>query len=941
MLGSSRYFRRIHLGLLLAAALAFGCSSGVKSSGPGGKITRTDASDMDAGIIDHVDYQPDGGTVWPDGGEQPDSSEPNPDTGINMDAAAEQPDAMAPGAPDGGEVGLDVRRVMNDYDNCQTSATIDVPIRVNDVDNQATPRSPPLTGFMIPLGRDANLRSLNELMVIDDRGNQLPAQFEALSRYDAHPDDCMAPIRHAYAHVRATPAPGQSEQWRVVSRSNHPGEPTPMSVSETSTEWVIDTGVARFTIDRQTFTGLPQVEVRTAGGYATVVENSRGGFRMDNNGVRTLQAPYYLELERQGPQTAVIAARGYYSTNGSAHGLGYTIILYLYAGSATARIDHAVYYGDVENFSATGASNSTTIGSAKMILPFAAPATEVAAGMASRSASNTGNSMSVKQLKRSPAQRAFRAEITSGSTVLENEPKATSPYLRVTAGNSRVMATLNRMAVREPQGISYVQQNNSLSLEFISEPITVGGARGIWGSAAINFAAGSSDSSAQAELQLHLERPLFATPGLDQIHASKTIGPYAKNTTTHSQLFSLLETIHDNTVNYFEARNISGIQVWPDLSRWNDVNPNSYFDGGENNYWNWSKPGMDEFFRTGENHYLHDFSLSQASLFAETTAFRTYRDNVYASSVAGLAPCYGDSFGWGNQFQEGLNSRVDRCPGDYTYNKHLKLAYLVTADRRFVDFFEEAGASAVNEFGFPPPANPDFYVELTYARLSFQRLENVMNAAEFGRDLTWSASARTALRAYIDTMLQGTLIDGHACWVSGFGTNSALNGTCESPQAWMMPSPLEFSRRAASFLNHTGLSNWMNQYYEVSVRNHTVTGANNHPNTARTGAWNTIYECTTNATGVIESSCRPVTNGVEPFYDNGLLAYYNAFGLLLGSDIQNGSNICAWLPSAYAQHLGVLMMFPGEVNNLVWGKASGQAFQMASQAAGAMDYYCP
>jgi|GEM_PF-1660051 len=936
MIGYNCHFVPLHLGLSIVCAFAFGCSAGVKEAGPGGRISRADASDrsQDGGVPDGYD------PILPDGGGPIDASSSNQDGGSGMDANI-QLDAMNPGTSDGGVVGLDVRRVMNDYDNCQPTATIDVPIRVNDVDNPATSRSPPLTGFMIPLARDANLRSLNELMVIDDQGNQLPAQFESLSRYDAHPDNCMAPIRHAYAHVRATPAPGQAELWRVVSRDNHPGEATPMSVTETSAEWVIDTGVARFTLDRQMFTGLPQVELNNGSSYVTIVENDRGGFSMDNGGVRTIQTPYYLELERKGPQTVTIAARGYFSSPGSAHGLAYTIRLYFYAGSATARIDHAVYYGDVENFSATGASNSTTIESAKLILPLSAPVTEVAAGMANRSTSNMGNSLSIKQLKRSPSQRAFRAEITSGDTVLETEPKASSPYLRVTSGNSRIMATLNRMAVREPQGMSYMHQNNSIALEFISEPITVGGARGIWGSAAINFAAGSSDSSAQAELQLHLERPLFATPGLDDIHASKTIGPYAKNTTAHGPLFRLLETIHDNTVNYFESRNISGIQVWPDLSRWNDVDPNRYFDGGENNYWNWSKPGIDEFFRTGENHFLHDFSLSQANLFAETTAFRTYHDNVYASSVAGLAPCYGDSFGWGNRFQEGLNSRVDRCPGDYSYNKHLKLAYLATADRRFVDFFEEAGASAVNEFGFPPPARPDFYVELTYARLSFQRLENVMNAAEFGRDPTWSASARTALRAYIDTMLQGTLIDGHACWVSGAGTNSALNGNCESPQAWMMPSPLEFSRRAASFLNHTGLSNWMNQYYEVSVRNHTVTGPNNHPNTARTGAWHTIYECSTNATGVIESSCRPVTNGVEPFYDNGLLAYYNAFGLLLGSDIPNGSNICAWLPSAYAQHLGVLMMFPGEVNNLVWGKASGQAFQMASQAAGAMDYYCP
>ena len=217
-----------------------------------------------------------------------------------------------------------------------------------------------------------------------------------------------------------------------------------------------------------------------------------------------------------------------------------------------------------------------------------------------------------------------------------------------------------------------------------------------------------------------------------------------------------------------------------------------------------------------------------------------------------------------------------------------------------------------------------------------------MNAAEFGRDTSMSATARNALSNYITTMLQGTLLNGHACWVSGSGSNSAIaNGNCESPQAWMMPSPLEFTRRAVSFLDHTALRNWLSQYLDVSIRLHTVTDASGHPDLRRTGQWNTCYDCSTNASGVVESSCRSFNCSNEGFYDNGLLAYLNAFGLLLSSDVSGSASICAWLPNAYLGHLGTLMMFPGEVNNMIWGKASGQAFQMASQAVGALDYHCP
>ena len=113
-------------------------------------------------------------------------------------------------------------------------------------------------------------------------------------------------------------------------------------------------------------------------------------------------------------------------------------------------------------------------------------------------------------------------------------------------------------------------------LEFISEPITVGGARGV--SAAINFAAGPL-------IRLHKLNYNYILSDHCSVHrvstrfASKRLVLMRRTLRRMRELFSLLETIHDNTVNYFENRNISGIQVWPDLSRWNDVNPNSYFSG--------------------------------------------------------------------------------------------------------------------------------------------------------------------------------------------------------------------------------------------------------------------------------------------------------------------------------------------------------------------------
>jgi hypothetical protein len=130
--------------------------------------------------------------------------------------------------------------------------------------------------------------------------------------------------------------------------------------------------------------------------------------------------------------------------------------------------------------------------------------------------------------------------------------------------------------------------------------------------------------------------------------------------------------------------------------------------------------------------------------------------------VTGLAPCYGSSRGFSGDFIEGLNNRRDNCPADYSYSKTLKVAYLATADRRFVDYFEEAGRGAVNAFG-EPPMQPEPYLELNLTRLSEQRLENLANGAEFARDPEASSFLRQKLADYATFMLGRSLIDGHAC----------------------------------------------------------------------------------------------------------------------------------------------------------------------------------
>ncbi len=836
------------------------------------------------------------------------------------------------------------------YDDCPDfEHALEVPIIVNDERNTVT-RDPATTSFLVPFAREAAVFSLNSLVVHDADGNRLPAQFETLSRWGGRPDDCGVPIRFAYAHVRAAPAPGRRADWSVNSELDPPPEESPLVVTEAPSAWVIDTGPARFTIERPNFRGLSLVELRDPQGDLHTVSGlgSAAGFVVVHGGEKSTDAlpAWHLELERKGSQVVTVGARGYYAARGGQRDLAYTIRLHFTAGSAAVKIDHTYYYGDVEGWNADGASNFTGIDRAYMHVPLSEPVTGVRVRGDQTVHPITGGAR-LEQEKRLPDDPEVRFTITGGGSQLERGGAAVRPFLSVSTASFGVMATVARIAERDPQGLRYDAATNALELDFTSSPIQIGGARGMWSVGAIDFSLGAIDDARADSLRLTAERPLLGTPSPAYVDGTDTIGPYApEETPVTAPLFAALAEIHANTRQYLSDLRITGIQIWPDLPSTScfvdfdcDSAMQEYFEGGQNNYWNWSKPGVDEFFRTGNNDDLYDFSLGEATTYAETIAIRTYHDRPEDSSVTGLAPCYGSSRGFSGDFIEGLNNRRDNCPADYSYSKTLKVAYLATGDRRFADYFEEAGIGAINAFG-EPPLNPDPYLELNLTRLSEQRLENLSNGAEFARDPEIGDRLRQKLTDYVNFMLGRALIDGHACDTAASGENDARRiGRCSSIPGWMAPVPLEWALRTARILSHPALHTWVMRHGEQSARNMTVVGAGGLPDISQAmgpQGWRSGYQCDTNSDGVVDSSCVRYTTGENDsyYYQDGMIAFLNVFGLVLSADRSDPQHICDWLPDAWSSRIATVAS--GEINERIWGKASGQAFGMAEETAGAL-----
>lgn len=834
------------------------------------------------------------------------------------------------------------------YDQCPDNPhNLDVPITVNDGSNNIA-REPGFTSFLVPLAIGTELYSLNSLTV-DDGTQRLPAQFEALGRWDGHKDDCTKPLRYAYAHVRAVPAPGANVVWHVRSDANNQGEPTTMSVSESASEWSIDTGVARFTVPRGRFRGISRVELNNGSGFDLVSElpANESAFQIEHNGSKSTGNldPWYFVLERRGPQTVTVAARGFYAAAGGGRDLGYTIRLHFYASSSVVRVEHTYYYGEVAGWGADGLTNTTNVGRAWMRIPMSG-----ANGVVARADSQVHTlglaDLLLEQVKRTPSASAVRFNLTSGGNNVESGAWADHPFVAITGPNSYAMGTIARMSHRDPQGLRV--SGNELQLDFTSSPIGVGGARGIWSVGAVDFGRGAPTTARADALQLHAERPLLGAPQPAYLNTTQTIGPYATSESRFPGFFAELLNLHQRSRDYLRDLRVTGIQIWPDLPRnscYQDFNcdqqRNGLYEGGDNNYWNWSKPGVDEFFRTGDNNFLYDFSLGEAYTYVETLAVRTDHDRISDSSVAGLAPCYGDSRGYNGDYREGLNNRRDRCVADYSYSKTIKVAALATGDPRFVDFYEEAADSVINAFGAPPDS-PEQFLEVTLNRLSEQRLEVLTAGAEFARDPATSARLRQRLLTYVDFMLGRVLINGHSCDVGGSGSNDARAlGNCGSSQAWMMPVGVEWATRASRFLRHPVLANWVVQHGATSARNHTVIGGNGLPDFSQAdNGWRTTYQCSANGSGVVDASCAKINGGENDgrFYANGVLSYLNVFGLVLAADASDPNRICEWLPAAYNAQVRSLPDL--DVNYHIWGKASGQAFGMSAEAVGALTA-CP
>jgi hypothetical protein len=263
-----------------------------------------------------------------------------------------------------------------------TRLALNVPLRVRDdqgasgVDRVGDPVT---SGVPLPLAAD--ITDATTLRVLGLDGQPIPAQLAVLARWGAAPDDATRPIKWVLADFQAdvtangevtytldagggglagvlNPAPlvpagyqfsVSSHQFSVFSHQFSVSSPQlPISITETLTDFLIDTGPARFRIRKQGVNLFDQVWVdRDGDGEADdpLLLSSEGPtITVGTETYRAALGPVdEAAIELAGPLHTIIRVAGRHANAAAETLLAYTARLHFYAGQSSVRVFYGVW----------------------------------------------------------------------------------------------------------------------------------------------------------------------------------------------------------------------------------------------------------------------------------------------------------------------------------------------------------------------------------------------------------------------------------------------------------------------------------------------------------------------------------------------------------------------------------------------------------------------
>ena len=820
----------------------------------------------------------------------------------------------------------------------------------------------------VPMPRGLGLTSSDNLALVGPGGRLLAAQFDVLSRWGSAVDDTAAPIRWLEVSVQPAVAAAGSAVYSLRRYDGAPpaADPFAATITAAGALYEVDTGLATFTLDPSNpalfaeiaidpdddgvgreaiYSHSPGAGPRLALGSGTVLDTSTPG-------EVTVES---FEVVEDGPVKVVVALAGHFSDPAGEslctavapayERFGFTVVATFFRASRDLTLQFQFRNECSDAFTIEWFDDAVSVRSVSWELPLDAGLTGSASayhgggGAIAASPSGFDGLTLVEQRKGAGSPWLRRARVKRDAVTLETAEAFEQPFVAVADDTWVAAAQMPWMRYREPQALAV--SGKTLSLRFISQPLVVGEARGIWNFARLGFSSVAAAGRGGLEPwlqglrdrgQAELERGLLVRAPLDHFNSSSLFSSFGNeaNSAIKTYVSDTLELIHGWTVSpggqWHRARTF-GSQLWPDIQfdQWNVDWPTPADNSVTSNYWNPSGAELVEFLRTGDPKWVWDFALPQ-SWRQSFSAYLNLGDRSHGNRNGFTVS--GAGSGEGHWNRDGNNSS-----DDYNYNLGMQLAYAVRPNAAFRDRFGHAGRTVIDRYDVPWQDQEDrdpFVNGVDLGRGPIQHFEHLANCAEFvPGQLGVDCQAR--LEEIVNELAGDNLSSGVLC-----GEDVPAAGPCGTPQQFMMNAHIYhfFHRYHANYGDVAGLLRRALVESPRAFYTWAIPKLGDGVSIATGPDWPGGMDCTLTPDRMDVVSCAGWVGSDPTFLEN---KPHTLSLLLMAHELDPAIGLCQIARDALDQLVAADAFAGNLANGAGWWKGSAQMLQAMVFAAGGYD----
>ncbi len=644
---------------------------------------------------------------------------------------------------------------------CSFGGTTIACLQINN--DQNIERTDEVAFSSIPLARSINLLNIDNLQIRDNNGTIIPAQFNVIARWGGTVDNVTLPIRWLEVLTQDTHANNSIQNYSLHNLTSTPAPiVNPLTVNENNGIYTVNTGAAIFTINSQNNALLDRVMIggnpiyqHTPGAGPALTINS-GQLTLDTSTVgQVVIDPQTFEVIENGPLKTSFAVQAHFidtqnqltlcddfTPNIPAYeSMGYTVIMSMTRG--TGHLDMQVNFRNecIDAMFQPFTTGVNTFDLMEWNFPLNFTATNRFYS-SSAAVASTNMNIRVAQMKGAGNPWQRRASVNLNGTVTENSEALANPMVAASSGQNTAMAQMPWMRFREPQALR--ANNNNISLQFIGEPLAVGGGKGLFNFARVSFLSGVNQA-AQLETirntnQAALERGLTPRASLEDTNRSMVFPSLGNNNPSllKSEYENFITQFHNETVGpggQHELAKTYGSQLWPDTQGFSWPNVENVIGPTDNprgiNYWSTNRVELIEYFRTGNPLWVWDLSLplTWQQIFS---AYVNKGENVdnFKNGLNLTSPlCTGPNF----LCEEGQWYRYGGGSDDYGYTWG-NLGYVIRPNYALKRRFAIAGNTVVNRYNIPramQQLREETVSQVDLRRQVIQHFVQLANCAEF------------------------------------------------------------------------------------------------------------------------------------------------------------------------------------------------------------------